>query len=125
MPIRERLSSTSEDLASLIGPSRMKDAVFADGWPGFPPLPDDSSYDELADYLDRCEVAEVVVNAASHLSVTLLDSDRQPWIFRFGRAGLQLERYTDEYGTEGPEPGIEDTSMYTVKALPDEAFRTT
>ena len=72
------------------------------GWPDFPPLPSSCSDHDKYEYLFRCDVAEVVVNAASQVTVTLLDPEHQRWIFNFGRAGLEVERYSDVHGNSGP-----------------------
>ena len=62
----------ADALNSVPGPGRDWEL----GWPGFPPLPDGSSESAVESYLDRCSIAEVVVDAHSGLTITLLDADQ-------------------------------------------------
>ena len=93
------------------------------GWPEFPPLPTGTSDDDTYEYLFRCDVEQVVINAASQVSVALLDPDHQRWIFNYGRAGLEVERYSDVHGNSGPQHGINEMYSETVDAFPHEVHQ--
>ncbi|WP_091179247.1 hypothetical protein [Microlunatus flavus] len=64
-------------------------------WGAFPPLPDGASETEVSNYLDRCSVARVLVDAESQVTVELLDVEQQTWTFHFGQAGLSVSRWPD------------------------------
>jgi len=76
-------------------PRRQTPVEIVLAWDIFPPLPDGASEDEVQDYLDRCSVAGVVVDADSQVTVQLLDAEQQTWTCQFGHAGLSVSRWPD------------------------------